>query len=372
MFEKGQLLPTMSLTRRAVLSNALAAAFLHVPAQRGAASDARAPRDLVAARQKFFGSDNVDPDTGAVRPDAVILSWFGVTNYAVAMGGRVFLLDAWVPRGTHTGYLPTSARELVRLAPEAIFLGHGHVDHAADAAEIAADSGAMVVGTVEHCAQVQRQAGATPLRHLAVGTANDLPGTGHELSLLDGIGVTAVKHLHSAVRAPDRSAEGSPPLFAPPSPRDVIEHPPSPQDAADTLSHLGDAEGGSLLYQFRTPGFRLTWHDTAGPLLDDAPHVLERLRALPRTDVHLGSIQGFNQYSNGLRDPRSYVEALRPKVFVPGHHDNWAPPVSSRAEHYRDPLASELARIPEPDRPEVRFLSDPADYVRPEALTFEL
>jgi hypothetical protein len=63
------------------------------------ADDAR----TIALRQKYFGAANVDGQTGAVRRDKVIMSWFGVTNFAMAIRGHVVLLDAWVPRGLHSG-----------------------------------------------------------------------------------------------------------------------------------------------------------------------------------------------------------------------------------------------------------------------------
>ncbi|MGY2063605.1 MBL fold metallo-hydrolase, partial [Nocardia gipuzkoensis] len=123
-------------------------------------------------------------------------------------------------------------------------------------------------------------------------------------------------------------------------------------------------------YQFRTAAFTLTWHDSSGPLLDRAPRVLDVLRSLPVSDLHLGAIQGFNQFTNGLRDPRSYIEALRPKVFAPSHHDNWFPLLTSRGEAYRKPLTDELARIPAEHRPELRMLTDRDDYLAPARLSF--
>ena len=328
---------------------------------------------VVAARRKFFGAAQVDARTGEVDPGRVVLSWFGVTGYAVAMRGHVFLLDAWVPRGAHSGYVPTTPVELACLRPEAVFLGHGHFDHAADAAEIAVRSGATVVGTQEHCAQVRRQAGAAGhrVRTHRLGTPADALGTVYEPRVLDRVGVTAVRHLHSAVGPKDRSAAtGSRPLFLRPSPSTVLRHPPRPRDAIRLLRHLADKEGGSLLYQLHAPGFRLTWHDTSGPLADRAPHVLELLRGMPPSDVQVGAVQGFNQYVNGLRDPRTYVEAVRPRIFVPSHHDDWAAGFTTPGERYRAPLTAELARIPRADRPEIRFTADPGDYLRPGVLTF--
>ena len=66
-----------------------------------------------------------------------------------------------------------------------------------------------------------------------------------------------------------------------------------------------------------------------------------------------------------------YVEALRPKVFVPGHHDNWQPPISAPGRSYEGRLREALAQVPG-DTPSLRMLRDPDDYVRPDRLTFRV
>ena len=66
--------------------------------------------ELVKTRTRFFGAENVDQRTGAVRRDRAILSWFGVTNFALAIRGHVVLLDAWVPRGAHSRLRADDAR----------------------------------------------------------------------------------------------------------------------------------------------------------------------------------------------------------------------------------------------------------------------
>jgi hypothetical protein len=89
--------------------------------------------------------------------------------------------------------------------------------------------------------------------------------------------------------------------------------------------------------------------------------------------VHVGAIQGFNMLTNGLRDPRTYIEALRPATFVPNHHDDWyAGTLTMPATRYEQPLRRQLARIPASARPRLRFLVDPRDYLRPERLTFRV
>ncbi|MGH2830968.1 MAG: MBL fold metallo-hydrolase [Actinomycetota bacterium] len=338
-----------------------------------------APADEgVALRQRYFGYENVDSVTGAVRPDRVILSWFGVTNFAAAINGHVVLLDAWVPHGEYSGYVPSTPLELAKLRPEFIFAGHSHFDHTADAGTIikAGVSPITVVGTPEQCAQIRSHAApATAACIEAVPAGAPFGATGALNSLIPGVGISVIKHVHSAAEEPDPSDAGGPhaPAAPPPDANAVVHHLPAPQDTADLAAHLGDAENGTLLYQFRIGDFALVWHDSAGPLKEVAPGVLTQLEGLPApTDVELGAIMGFNQLTNGLRDPRMYIERIRPKIFVPIHHDNWAPGVSTRGENYQPIVEAELQRIPAGRRPILRFISDPQDYVRPEVLTFDV
>src|SRR5262249_51009266 len=45
-------------------------------------------RPLLKARQKIFGIENVNSETGQVREDRVIFSWLTNTTYAVSLKGR--------------------------------------------------------------------------------------------------------------------------------------------------------------------------------------------------------------------------------------------------------------------------------------------
>ncbi|NNH72603.1 MBL fold metallo-hydrolase [Nocardia uniformis] len=325
--------------------------------------------ETIAARRHFFG-DAIDPETGAVRENKVAAAWFGCAGFAIAMGGNIFLLDAWVPRGMTSGYVPTTPAELAALRPAAIFIGHGHFDHAADAGPIAQASGAVMHGTAAHCATIRKQVAFKPeFDCVELGSDASLPGERHDFELTPGLQVTAIRHLHSAPtrRGPEASARVSPrPCLG-----DVRTHRPTLADAAHLARNLSAPEGGTLLYQFRTTNFTLTWHDSSGPLADRAPHVLDVLRDLPPSDVHIGAVQGFNQFTNGLRDPRNYIEALRAKVFIPNHHDNWLPLITARGEAFRTPLHAEIAKLPEVSRPEIRMLIDPDDYVSSALMTFE-
>jgi L-ascorbate metabolism protein UlaG (beta-lactamase superfamily) len=344
-------------SRRTVLAATTALAAAPAFARPAEASPTLPPR-TVATRRRFFGHRNVD-EAGRVRRDRVVLSWFGVGNYALAIGGRVVLLDAWVPRGAYSGYVPVEVDDLVALRPSHVFIGHGHFDHAADAPTIASASGAVVVGTAEHCAQVSSQSGGRA-RTRALVAAGAAEGATAAMTV-GPVTVDVVKHVHSAAEAPTGQ---SAPLLLPPDLGPCLEHPPTLQDGVDTLSHQGDQEGGTLAYRFRFGDFSLVWHDTSGPLRSASPRAYDRLRRWRRPSVQVGSIQGFGQFTNGLRDPMWYVEALRPRVFVPGHHDNWQPPITAPASSYEGRLREALAQVPG-ETPKLRMLRDPEDYARP-------
>ncbi|WP_459957201.1 MBL fold metallo-hydrolase [Nocardia sp. IFM 10818] len=328
--------------------------------------------DTIAARQHFFGSDAVNPQTGAVRDDQVLLAWFGCASFAVAMGGRVFLLDAWVPRGLTSGYVPTTPAEVAALRPAAIFIGHAHFDHAADAGPIAQASGAVVYGTSEHCATIRKQVARAEFDCVELGSAASKPGDRYDFDLAPGLSVTTIRHLHSARTARQEGPGASTRVRPTPCIGDIRTYAPTLVDAAHLVRNLSAPEGGVLLHQFRTETFTLTWHDSSGPLADRAPQVIDTLRALPPSTVHIGAVQGYNQFTNGLRDPRTYIQALRPKIFVPNHHDNWLPIFTARGEAFRTPLHEELSRIPDDDRPQIRMLLDPKDYLAPGRLAFDL
>lgn len=353
-----------------------AAAAAHAPADAvggAAVAEPRAAAETIATRQRFFGAENVDPRTGAVRADRLILSWYGVTNFAVAIRGHVVLFDAWVARGAHSGYIPTTPDELALLRPSHIFIGHAHFDHAADAVPLATATGATLVGLAEHCAELASRAPAMPPRCVEVIPAGAEPGAAAAVRVLDGIEITAVKHLHSGATLPDGSDSGGyhVPVTPPPS-ATIAGHPPTPEDVRHLVEHAPDAEGGSVLYRFRVGGLSFVWNDTAGPLKDNAPQAFDALRALRPVDLQVGAIQGFNQITNGMRDVRLYLEALQPRLLVPTHHDDWLIGITTNGSAYEAPLMDELGRMPPETRPQVRFITDPGDYVRPEVLTFPL
>jgi len=116
---------------------------------------------MLKARQKFFGIENVDVNTGAVKKDKVITSWLTNTTYITSIMGNVFLLDSYISRPElptvplDRRYAPFLPQDLVDAKPVAIFLGHGHGDHANNAAYIAKWTGATIYASPEACFAMQ-------------------------------------------------------------------------------------------------------------------------------------------------------------------------------------------------------------------------
>jgi hypothetical protein len=359
--------------RRGIAAVALAA-LIAAPS----ADAAPLPPETIEARQHFFGAENVDAEGGLPR-GRVILSWFSVASYAAAIDGHVVLLDAYIHKGEdRPNYVPTTVDELADLKPEAIFIGHGHYDHAAAAGELAARTNATVIGTPEQCdqtrAQAQTYAGRVfPLKCIEAVARGSAPGAEvRELRPLgDDVCVSVFKHVHSAAEPPD-SEHRDPQLLPPPliDPTLILVHPPGPSAVPGLVNIAGD-EGSSLLYQFRVGRFALVWNDSSGPLRERAPGVFEVMRKLPATDVQFNAVLGFNNPTNGVRDPVDYIAAIRPKVMYPNHHDFVAEYGSG--DQFEQFMQREMARHPGlADDVELRWLRDPDDYLRPGLATFNV
>src|SRR5262245_44783280 len=77
-------------------------------------------------------------------PDILTLRWLGTANYEVTIGGRVILLDCFYDRGPRGRPLGFGPGDVVRA--DEIFIGHPHYDHISDAAAVAQQTQATVIG----------------------------------------------------------------------------------------------------------------------------------------------------------------------------------------------------------------------------------
>jgi hypothetical protein len=376
--------------------------------------------DTIAARARFFGAENVDTRNGEVRADRVIFSWVTNASLAVSIRGRIVLLDTYINRpelppaagAADLRRSPISIQELVALAPEAIFLGHGHGDHADNAAYIAKQLNIPIYSSPETCdvmqADVQRMfndpnlvnGGARiipnglPVKCISPISRASIPGAEVvNIHQLDPVAcIVAFKHIHSATVPTDPNF----PFIAvnPDSdPRENSLYPrlvsltpgPTPVQGQMNLTTTGfgtiaGSPGGpiSIFYQFILGdgnNFTFVWHNTTGPLKEGVgsdpglpsaavgAKLFAIMDSLPQTDVELGSIVSLGVGTNGVRDPILYQQHIRPQVYIPIHETD-ATPISSSLR-YKNAYLQAVVAANVPVRPEIRWMVDPDDFVRP-------
>lgn len=335
-----------------------------------AASEIELSADVISARDQLLGSGWDDPDE-------VKIWWYGVASFIVSAGGHLFLFDAWEIIGLHADYSPVKREDLVAIAPEAIFIGHGHFDHAGDMGYVAGHTGAPVIGGEATCAtareQAERDNNEDNFSCLLLGNADTpLPGTMQHIKIWQDMEpVSVLRHTHSAAAPEDTTSGGVPLVFVPELLVYFQNLNTDPEETAWFLQSLDDEsgnspDGGTWAYHLKVDDFTMLWHNSAGPIADDKPFGPEiqcQLNSFPScVDVQLGTIVGFGSASSGLRDVAQYARSAYPKIHLPNHHDAWAPFVGPGAESYEVQWREEVATFPNP--PEIDYLNDPEDYLR--------
>jgi L-ascorbate metabolism protein UlaG (beta-lactamase superfamily) len=251
-------------------------------------------------------------------PDTVVVRWLGMMNYELAYRDQVFLLNAYYDRLPHShpiGITPADIRKAT-----AIYVGHAHFDHIADAPEIAKRINAPIVGAPFGDALAMR-AGLRPNQYKVVK-----PG---ELLKYSGVTVEAIQGAHTdlASLAPAGFFDKQNAALREAS----LDKPITDEEKkqADTIRARGSTEPRinnegvyNFLFTFGN-GFRVMLIDSAGTVT--AAQRSEAQEA-PTVDVALLPYVGFEA---GIPTLVDYVKLLNPSVVFLGAHDgagtmNWA------------------------------------------------
>jgi Metallo-beta-lactamase superfamily len=204
---------------------------------------------LVKSRVFFFGAENVN-DKGEVDNSKVIFTWLTNATLVASIKGRVVMLDTFIHRAEAApGRTPFVVEDLLPLKPEMIFLGHGHGDHADNAAWLSAKLNIPIFASAETCIDLQADA----RKYFASGdintnkvTCHDITSFGSEpgsqvvnISALEPVvSITAFRHLHSGTSSPE---EGFPitPVQNIADPRDPQLYPPGTPHSFTTTGVVG-------------------------------------------------------------------------------------------------------------------------------------
>jgi hypothetical protein len=371
--------------RLALLASALAAITIGTSASAVAVSgddtekghylSGKQTSETIAARQRFFGIDNVNPRTGAVRTDRVIMSWMGIGTFAASFNGHVIFMDtalAYAKNGTwgnSSRYLGFDWTDYAALNPELALVGHGHADHMGQIVQILGVlPNLRMYGMEEHCNDIRARMAPTVVNCTSILPAGAQFGSEAVLpdNLIPGVDIRAVKHPHSA--APLDKVNDPPFSTEQAVVHDCLAYTDYPPTGDEPVMFGGPTSGVlSFFWQFHIQGtnFSLGWSDTTGDESGDRPvpglgtgaEVPPVVATWPHTNVYFGSI--------AVSPRRIFLQqaaSVEPQIFIPVHHDPCADDVKIE-------LDNEIDMLPNALKPRLWFISDPGDYGRP--ITFD-
>jgi L-ascorbate metabolism protein UlaG (beta-lactamase superfamily) len=278
-----------------------------------AGSFATAPRDpacVAVATVSTGGAAPRDPHTLAVR-------WLGVSNFELAYGGQVILLDAYYDRGSlfpPLGFKPADVKRA-----DAILIGHGHFDHMSDAASVGAQTGALVVGASVTTEKLLTQ----PIAPQQVRTVS---GRGGEVIKFDHVMVEPILARHgepprAITQVIDRALE-------------TVTPGPSPEQQAEraAIRSRGTSDPrviaeGTIAYLIRLDdGFRIMYRDSGGAVTD---YERAAMAGIGRVDLALVAVAADTVEDPTVAMALTHLQTYRPDVLMPAHHDS--PPSLWRA-----------------------------------------
>jgi L-ascorbate metabolism protein UlaG (beta-lactamase superfamily) len=242
----------------------------------------------------------------------IVLRWLGTANYELTYKGKVILLDAFIDRGPRNRPIGVAAADMQHV--DLILIGHAHWDHISDAASIARQGGALVVGAGS-AVDVVKAAG------LPAAQTRVVEGKGGEVLQFEGFTVEPVLARHSSLR-PDVLAKFGEALTAVDRARSEDEAAAEAGIEARGSSDLTIGERGTLAYllTFDT-GFRLVWLDSAGPITEAERSLMQRIG---RTDMAIIAYQGQYVAERQVAVTLPLVKLFHPAVYLPAHHDKLA------------------------------------------------
>jgi len=250
--------------------------------------------------------------TGGPTPasaETLAVRWTGYSNFELAFGSQVVLLDAYFDRGSTYPPLGFTASDVVRA--NVILIGHGHHDHMADAASIAVRTGATVVGAPVTTEKLLTQRVAASQVHTVVGK-------GGERLRFEGFTVEPILGRHGDPPADVRTAFGEALQRTAPK--------PTAEQAAEqrAIRERGTSDPritteGTIAYVITLDnGFRIAYRDTGGAVTDIERTAMARIG---RVDLALMATSASYLTNLTTAQALEYQRTYRPSIYMPAHHD---------------------------------------------------
>lgn len=266
-----------------------------------------APRGIACQTLETTAAGGPSPPASTI-----VLRWLGTANFEVAYEDQVILLDAFFDRGPRNRAIGVTPEEIKRV--NLILIGHAHWDHIADAARIARQTGALVVGAAS-AIQVVQAAG------LPADQTRSVTGRGGEALRFGKFTVEPVLAHHSVLQPSvlGKFGEALATVDGDPSTEAAAAEAAIKARGSDDPSIGSD---GTLAYllSFDT-GFRLIWLDSAGPITEEEHRLMERIGGV---DVAIVAYQGQFLARPQIATTLPLVNLFHPRLYLPAHHDELA------------------------------------------------
>lgn len=242
--------------------------------------------------------------------NVVVLRWLGHTNYELANRDTVILLDAYYDRGPGSHPIGVAPRDFKRA--DAILIGHAHFDHMSDAASVAQQTGAPVVGAV-FGSDVVRKAGLPEKQIRTVAG-------GERLQFKSVAVQTALGHHNViATTVPEGYLEKVQKTMAEAS----LQQPPTPaeQQQLDAIRARGSrdpkitTEGVITFLLTFGNNFRVAFANSPGPV---TPGQQQLMQQIPSVDI---ALLPLFQMDAGIPPILELAKLFKPATVFLGHHD---------------------------------------------------
>src|SRR5262249_804256 len=263
------------------------------------------PRDPACHAAQLVSTGGLAPR----HPHTLAVRWAGYSNFELAYGGKIILLDAYFDRGSNYPPLGFAAGDVKRA--DVILIGHGHFDHMSDAASVGIRTGAAVVG-----AQVTTDKLAA--QEVPAAQIRTVTGRGGELLRFDGFTVEPILARHGQ---PDPQVttvrEGA--LAA------LSAEPGAAQEAEERAIRARGVSDprviaeGTIAYLITfDSGFRVMYRDSGGRVTDQEKAVMARVGGV---DLALVAVAAEYLMPLTARQGLEHMRLYKPEVYMPAHHD---------------------------------------------------
>jgi L-ascorbate metabolism protein UlaG (beta-lactamase superfamily) len=285
---------------------------------------AAAARDPACATAKLVSTGGPAPKN----PHTLAVRWASYSNFELAYGGKIALLDAYFDRGGNYPPLGFSAADIKRA--DVILVGHGHFDHMSDAALVGIRTGATIVGAPLTTDKLMTQ-------QVPAAQIRTVTGRGEVLKF-DGFSVEPILARHGQ---PDpevtATMEGALGALSP--------EPSAAQEAEERairargVSDPRVVTEGTIAYLITLDdGFRIMYRDSGGRVTEEEKAAMARAGGV---DLALVAVAADYLGPLTARQALEHTRLYKPDVFMPAHHDA---PLTGRRSLWRatEPLFQAL------------------------------